>query len=177
MWCFWLRITSGITSCSTDLTSRDPLYTDVAHMCTYVHTQAADHKSNCYHFCACTVGKTPVSTNVVTREENNQEEKPSPQPSDQDPASSSDITQKTNEPDINLKTQPSPWNTWWNNTQEEALIMRPKTAIKQYGTHLSSDNRKAERHYRLCERNAIRLPVFKVHTSVIPQSTHLQCQL
>jgi len=130
-----------------------------------------------YHFCSCTVGKTPVTTNVVTQEENNHEEKPSPQPSDQDPASSSDITQKTNEPDINLKTQPSPWNTWRNNTQEEALIMGPKTAIKQYGTHLSSDNRKAEWHYRLCERNAIRLPVFKVHTSVIPQSTHLQCQL
>jgi hypothetical protein len=46
----------------------------------YVHTQAADHKSNCRYFRFCMMGKTPVSTNVITQEENNLEEKPSPQP-------------------------------------------------------------------------------------------------
>lgn len=76
----------------------------LAHMCTYVHTQAVDHKSNCHNFCSCTMGKTPVSINVVTQEENNLEEKPSPQPWDHDPASSSIITQNTNELNINLKT-------------------------------------------------------------------------
>lgn len=64
----------------------------------------ADHKSNCHHFCFYTMGKTPVSTKEVTQEENNLEEKPFPQPLDQDPVFSYDITQNTNELTINLKT-------------------------------------------------------------------------
>jgi len=46
--------------------------------------------------------KTLVSTNVVAQEENNLKEKPSPQALDHDPASSRDITQNTNELNINL---------------------------------------------------------------------------
>jgi len=32
------------------------------------------------------------------------------------------------------------------------MIMRPTTAIRQYGIHLSSGNRKAQWHYKPCEK-------------------------